>query len=269
MSSLSPIEIASIKMASVEIKDESTDDEAYYQPPIGMFDPDVFTPEIPFEVFDTVPELNPDEQTITKDRTLIVFDWDDTIMCTSFMIRENITVTGDAVHVHKFWPDLDRLSKTVIDLINDAHNHGEVVIITAAEEGWVQLSAQKFMPELVPVIKNLRVISARTAYEKKFPGDPYKWKYGSMKDLVDSKKYPMYSRTNLVSFGDSLAERQCTIDIAKITLGMHSKTVKFSEKSTIQELTRQLDLIRSSLKYIVEFDSSLDLQLTVTKNILS
>lgn len=157
MSSLSPIEIASM---SVEVKDETLDDETYYQPPIGMFDPDIFAPEIPFdESFDVVPELNLEEQTITKNRTLIVFDWDDTIMCTSFMIKENITVEGDAVHVHKFWPALDRLSKTVIDLINDTQTHGDVVIITAAEEGWVQLSAQKFMPELVPVIKNIRIVS--------------------------------------------------------------------------------------------------------------
>ena len=38
-------------------------------------------------------------------------------------------------------------------------------IVTNAGEGWVQYSAKKFMPSVEPLLKHIKVISARSKYE--------------------------------------------------------------------------------------------------------
>ena len=52
----------------------------------------------------------------------------------------------------------------------------QVIVITNSDEGWVKFSAERFVPYLVPVMENYRVVSARTRYEKFYPGQPLCWK---------------------------------------------------------------------------------------------
>jgi len=52
---------------------------------------------------------------------------------------------------------------------------GVTYIITNAGEGWVQYSAEKFLPALVPVLQHIHIISARAKYET-VTKDYRKWK---------------------------------------------------------------------------------------------
>ena len=52
----------------------------------------------------------------------------------------------------------------------------QVIIITNSDEGWVKYSAERYLPNLIPVLKNYRIISARTRYEKFYPNQPLCWK---------------------------------------------------------------------------------------------
>ena len=47
---------------------------------------------------------------------------------------------------------LEELEECVIALLVNAMKYGRVVIITAAETGWVELSASLFMPRTLPII---------------------------------------------------------------------------------------------------------------------
>jgi hypothetical protein len=52
-------------------------------------------------------------------------------------------------------------------LLEKSKANGKVLIITNAAEGWVELSAQRFMPKTAKVLrKDIEIISARTRYEK-------------------------------------------------------------------------------------------------------
>ncbi len=57
-----------------------------------------------------------------------------------------------------------------------ASKYGEVIIITNSDDGWVQFSAERYVPNLLPVIAKYRIVSARTSYEKFYPGQPLCWK---------------------------------------------------------------------------------------------
>ena len=212
-------------------------------------------------------DLNENLNEIKKERTIIIFDWDDTLMCSSFFVDLRITLQSDPIDIHDYWTDLDKLSKSVIEIIESSQLYGEVVIVTNAEKGWVETSAQKFMPELIPILSGIKIYSARTTFEKAYPDNYYMWKYMTMKDLIDKRDYPYNSKKNIISFGDSIAERLSAINVSKNLFNSVSKTIKFSEKSSIEELVKQIDLLRASIKYIVEYDGKLDLQLSLNSRI--
>ena len=43
--------------------------------------------------------------------------------------------------------------------------YGKTYIITNAAQGWVEFSAEKFMPSVVPILSKINIISARARYE--------------------------------------------------------------------------------------------------------
>ena len=55
-------------------------------------------------------------------------------------------------------------------------SYAQVVIITNSDEGWVNYSAERYLPNLIPFLQDYRIISARTRYEKFYPNQPLCWK---------------------------------------------------------------------------------------------
>lgn len=69
---------------------------------------------------------------------------------------------------------------------------------------------------------------------------------------------------NILSFGDSIHERSA---IHKVTStlggGVRTKSIKFVERPTVEQLKRQVDLVTSCFDAIVGHGESLDLMLTI------
>lgn len=92
--------------------------------------------------------------------------------------------------------------------------YGDTFIITNAARGWVEYSSQLLMPQTYSLLdsKNIKIISARSDFEKKFPGETKRWKREAFVEI--SKKY-IYSvdsynqiMTNIVCLGDSNIEME-------------------------------------------------------------
>jgi hypothetical protein len=59
-------------------------------------------------------------------------------------------------------------------------------IITNAAEGWVQMSARRFLPRVMAELKNdVKIISARTKFERLYPQDYQEWK---IKAFLEAKQ---------------------------------------------------------------------------------
>ncbi len=71
---------------------------------------------------------------------------------------------------------LQDLEVSVTHVLTTALSFGEVIIITNAEMGWVELSAKKFIPGVVGLLEHVHILSARTTYEAMYPDSPLKWK---------------------------------------------------------------------------------------------
>lgn len=130
---------------------------------------------------------------------------------------------------------------------------GETLIVTNGNRTWVEDSAGKYMPGLLPLLAKLTVVSARSLMEAKHPKDPFMWKRATFEHLLaDVRGYPEKGNLNLVVLGDQYPE----IDAAHHMAGLMGdavlvKTVKFQEGPSVSDLIGQLSKVESELAEIV------------------
>jgi hypothetical protein len=173
--------------------------------------------------------------------TVIIFDWDDTLLCTSALKK------CEPVQLLK----LEQLVKATLEL---AMNFGTTLIVTNANDGWVQKSASKHMPHLLPTLKRIPIVSAREVHEDLFPEEPYTWKRETFLKLLRRK---IAWELNLIVLGDSFAEIEAAESVSE-TLGHQPlvKTVKFKADPSLGELMSQLYVISGELGKLVQENRS-------------
>jgi hypothetical protein len=130
-----------------------------------------------FMPFISYREHSPYPRMDTSRRTLIVFDWDDTLLCSSHLETAGLNLASTANEVHSMKRDLETMADAVIKVLRCALEYGPVTLITNAEAGWIELSAEKFIPRVCPYLKKLTLYSARSKFEAMCPDAPFKWKY--------------------------------------------------------------------------------------------
>lgn len=196
-------------------------------------------------------------------RTVIFLDWDDTLLCSSVLSNQGIKLDSDLDSVELI-SQLEELSDSVIGVLNVAMSHGIVYIVTNGETGWVQLSAQKFLPNVVPFLDKLRVLSARSTFEPLYPDSPMKWKYHAFQKSLDHEYADSDCVRNVLSFGDSHAEREAIRAVTRGHPNTRTKSIKFAERPTIEQLQRQLELVSDCFPYISSHEADLDLCMSLS-----
>jgi hypothetical protein len=137
--------------------------------------------------------------------TVVIFDYDDTLLASSFLAGKGFRLDADAPEKSsEIDTGLRELEQSVISVLTQALKLGHVHIVTNAETGWVQLSAQKFLPAIVPILQKVRVISARSTFEGLHPDSPLKWKFCAFQEALTSVYGGLETKVakNVISFGD-------------------------------------------------------------------
>jgi len=191
--------------------------------------------------------------------TVIIFDWDDTLLSSSYLATQGYRLDTVMPPCEEVDNGLKLLETSVVAVLTLALRYGSVHIITNAETGWVQLSASKFLPGVVPFLSKVQVISARSTYEHVYPDAPVKWKFCAFQSRIDSKE-----SKHVISFGDSHVEREAVRAVTRGMTSVRTKSVKFAERPSMEQLRRQLDLVGNCFQYIHGHDGDLDLMLTLT-----
>ncbi len=181
----------------------------------------------------------PESKTKTHN-SLIIFDWDDTLLCTTFLtpkgyFDENIQLND------KDKQKVQKLEISVLNLLEISVSKGDVYIITNAGPGWVEFSAEKFYPNLRQVLKKIKIISARGVYEKEYPNNSRQWKIQTFLNL--QKDLNTHLVTNIICCGDSVFEMEAGKILASKFQQAYIKTIKFRESPKPEELNKQLRLV--------------------------
>lgn len=165
-----------------------------------------------------------------------------------------------------------------------------MIIITNSDEGWVNYSAAKYCPKLIPIVAKYRVVSARTCYEKFYPGQPLCWKAAAFAHEVNEIFEQLHDDSNscvsmegtdvssassvdcesdedkpirreIISFGDSLEERTATNIVSK-QLDALPKSVMFLNSPTPLQIIGQLHMLADHMGFVCDNRTSLDLKIS-------
>lgn len=110
--------------------------------------------------------------------SVVILDWDDTLLCSTYLASLGYRLEVEQEFSPKLRQELDVIEAQVIRVLEamiQMVGAANLVIITNAERGWVELSAKKFIPGVIPTLEKCHVVSARSTFEITGSG-PFEWK---------------------------------------------------------------------------------------------
>jgi hypothetical protein len=191
--------------------------------------------------------------------TVFYVDWDDTLMAT----------TTSARPTSEEWR---RLEETAVRFLLTALRLGFVYIVTNAEQGWVQESAERHMPLLGRFIREYRVpvVSARSTFERKPTGkrhavteaEQVRWKFLAMLTILQRVVVRTGAVPVLVSIGDSSVERAALYRVQQHLSELpFVKTIRLLPSPRAPLLEAELRHLTHTLPALVRHRGPLDIQL--------
>ena len=199
-----------------------------------------------------------------KINNLFFFDWDDTLMCTSYLAPKGVLDEEDLKNIDKnVIKNLDQLS---CSLLSKSLEKGNVFIITNAAHGWIEYSSKKLYPLTSKILKLIKIVSARGLYEKRLPGDYRQWKSRAFIDTILNSGIDLRKSANILCFGDSIIELEASHKLKEIFADAYIKTIKFKEAPQPLELIKELKIILNQFDVILSNVRSLSIKVAKKKN---
>ena len=199
-----------------------------------------------------------------KSNTLFFFDWDDTLMCTSY-IMPIFNSNNLYINISKIKEKLKNLDENVSNLLNKALERGIVFLITNASPGWVEYSSKNFLPLTSNILNKVKIISAKGLFSKNFPGDPTQWKVKSFKYAIEKNNINTKIISNIICFGDSFVDLEAIESLRYFFNNAFIKVIKFKESPHLIELEKQIYIVISQLDYILKKVKNLTLRVSKKK----
>jgi hypothetical protein len=181
-----------------------------------------------------------------KINNIFIFDWDDTLFCTS-VLNPNGFFDDEREISPSQMRRIKELELFVKNLLTKAIEKGDTYIITNSEAIWVEYSCELFFPNVYKFLNKIKIISGRDLYEEKFPHDYKTWKIKAFNEII--KNYSLNLPTNIMSFGDSSYEEDASYDLVKKFPNGFIKFIKFREIPLIQDLINQLTIVLEKFNF--------------------
>lgn len=206
----------------------------------------------------------------TSTHALTIYDWDDTILPTSWLrslgyLSNNISdMIGTPppilpAHVASMMKQIEDAS---VENLRAAGKLGRVVIVTNSSCLWVPFTARRFFPKLSAIVDaGFEVYSARPVQAENagpnyvyLPSMAVTWKTDKFRELINSIPFP-----TCVSVGDGFAER-CAV-LAMSSPQLSGKAVRFPLQPSGSALLEQLHVMLGCLEEVVNDGRTGDLYL--------
>lgn len=181
---------------------------------------------------------------------ITIFDWDDTLMCTS---EVNVTGVFNQSMINEYSKkkdhDLfDKIDDELVYLLTKALDSGHVYIVTNAVTDWVEISSKLFFPKLFSILCKVVIISARNWFNKEFPNSPFLWKKACFEEIA--KTYCPDKLTNVIVIGDSLNEMKASQAFSSNISLCYVKKIKVNSNPSPLILFNQLKTIKELYSFI-------------------
>jgi len=193
--------------------------------------------------------------------TILIFDWDDTLLPSTWIAEQGLTLEPCSAPSDEQQSVLDELAEHSARTLAVAKRHGKVIVVTNAEHGWIEMSCQKFMPSMCPALEDVSLHSARSAYEQQGVASPFEWKYLAFESEIGSFCRELGEGTwkNVISFGDSAHEREALIRVTERLTNCCTKSLKLVERPDASQLLKEHQLMAGCFRDIVNHRGNLDL----------
>lgn len=231
----------------------------------------------------------------SPNQAVILFDWDDTL-CPTHWIRDKFPSLLKAAPDEDWAQNpLRELEAEVKKLLEESLEVGRVVIVTNALEPWVTTSCKNFFPGLLPIVENIQVMYARSIYtsygidspqsrpqlndrlvesgfrEGAAPLNSFEaprlWKENAFHLALNElhSEYEQQSWKNIICIGDSPVEHQAVRKVIAQRPNRNrrcfTKTIKFLQEPSIQELIAQVKMMQGALPRMITYDGQLDIEI--------
>ena len=167
----------------------------------------------------------------TEHNSVIIFDWDDTLLPTSFLVSDG-PFQEEIELSRKEKEKMKQIEKKVGSILEKSIEKGNTYIITNSGVSWIEYNARQWKIEAFLNI---------------------------LRDVDDNKL------TNIVCMGDSIFEIEAGRILASKFARAFIKTVKFKESPKIDELLEQLKLVYDKFGYIYSSIKNLNIRLEKKK----
>lgn len=197
------------------------------------------------------------------EETFLIFDWDDTICPSSWVQSQSLRLDDASVQTEWHKEQLALVTASAIETLRLAKQQGTVIFVTNAERGWIELSCQMFMPSLLPMLENVKLLSARSTFERLVGPAPLDWKVAAFNSelnrIFGAGIGDASTKKNILSLGDGMHEREALLRTASTIPNCRAKALKFVERPDINQLCKQHQLINSCFEKVIQHDGNLDL----------
>ncbi|PHJ25182.1 hypothetical protein CSUI_000963 [Cystoisospora suis] len=208
---------------------------------------------------------------IPPENTLIILDYDDTLLPTNWAAVQNRVALNDPVPPELLAP-LAELSDIAIQTIDACLRAAMVVIVTNASVEWVSRSGEKFIPDILRHVQSqgIEIISARDRLQS--TGLPQRrWKTRVFEEIINDvfgDRLRDGTECSVISIGDGDGEREACLEMCR-TLGVSEwffKSLKLLAQPTCSQLISEHMLIQQAFTDIMKVRQSLDMAILDYKN---
>lgn len=201
-------------------------------------------------------------------KTLIIFDFDDTLFCTKYFDTFALSyqdIFTCKVSLEEINPclvrELKQLESTIIELFINLQQSYDIIIISNADLKWINNCLTHFLEELKEYINenDIKIYSAKNMFSK-IVKNSKEWKTKCFKKvIIDMYKNDINSDLNVISVGDSNEEKKAVFNLAKINefRKINPKFIHMISFPSAASIILQLKYLNDNINNIVTDSNSI------------
>ena len=178
-----------------------------------------------------------------QSKNMVILDWDDTLMCTSFLLSRNKHLSSEEESL------VFQLGKKVERFLSFLKSIGQVIIITNSTRAWVKKTAENYLGISLLIFKDVFLYSTRERFKDQIPIEL--WKREAYKEIESKIKRCKC----VICIGDSMNDIEEAKKIKQSFPEIKVATVKFMEKpNDPHDMINEIDSVMKNFQNLFNTD---------------